>query len=148
VEESNIHFFSEAIDFQLENKASITKWLYQIAQEYHFEIEEINYIFCNDTYLLEINQEYLQHNTYTDIITFDNSEKPQKIISDIFISIERVRENAKKFNTTFENESLRVIIHGLLHLVGFKDKEVLEKELMTRAENESLDIYQSFFSKV
>lgn len=113
-------------------------WLKAIAAKEHFIIKELNYIFLNDEDLLKINIEYLNHNTYTDIITFDNSETKGKIESDIFISLERVEANAATFNTTFENELLRVLAHGLLHLCGYKDKKKSDIELMRKKEEEAL----------
>ena len=117
-------------------------WLKTIAAKEKFVIKELNYIFLDDEGLLKINMEYLNHDTYTDIITFDNSDASAgsagKIESDIFISLERVEANAKKFNTTFENELHRVLAHGLLHLCGYKDKTKKDATLMRQKEEESL----------
>ncbi len=117
-------------------------WLKTIAAKEKFVIKELNYIFLDDEGLLKINIEYLNHDTYTDIITFDNSDASAgsagKIESDIFISLERVEANAKKFNTTFENELHRVLAHGLLHLCGYKDKTKKDAILMRQKEEESL----------
>jgi len=98
-------------------------------------LKELNYIFCSDAYLLQINQQYLNHDTYTDIITFDNSETEKVITGDIFISIERIRENAAKYNITEADELHRVIIHGALHLLGYKDKTAVTKQKMTEKED-------------
>lgn len=131
----SIYFFNEEISFNLKNKIIIRSWINQtIIQEKH-QLEELNFIFCSDNYLLKINKEYLNHDTYTDIITFDNSSLPHEIIGDIFISIDRVKENAKSFDTTFINELNRVIIHGVLHLLGYKDKSKNDKALMTQKED-------------
>jgi rRNA maturation RNase YbeY len=131
----SICFFNEEISFNLKNKTIIRSWINQtIIQEKH-QLEELNFIFCSDNYLLKINKEYLNHDTYTDIITFDNSSLPHEIIGDIFISIDRVKENAKSFDTTFINELNRVIIHGVLHLLGYKDKSKNDKALMTQKED-------------
>ncbi len=100
----------------------------------------INYIFCSDKYLLEINQKYLNHNTLTDIITFDISDSPAEVIADIYISAERVRENASKLEVSLSAEVLRVIIHGALHLVGFRDKTRSEKAKMRAAEDKYLKL--------
>jgi rRNA maturation RNase YbeY len=116
----------------------IKPWLKAIAAKENHVIKELNYVFMNDEDLLKINIEYLNHDTYTDIITFDNSEENGKIESDISISLERVEANAKKFNTTFENELLRVMAHGLLHLCGYKDKKKADIEMMRKKEEESL----------
>ncbi|HRH58139.1 MAG TPA: rRNA maturation RNase YbeY [Chitinophagales bacterium] len=116
----------------------IKVWLKKIALKEKYIIQDLNYIFLDDEGLLKINMEYLNHDTYTDIITFDNSEAKGKIESDIFISLERVQANAKKFNTTVENELYRVLAHGLLHLCGYKDKNKTDIELMRKKEEEAL----------
>ena len=116
-----INFFSENIDFQLDNSESIIEWLHNSIQNESKKTGEINIIFCADTYLLELNKTYLNHDTFTDIITFNNVEK-NVISGDLFISIERVKENARKLNTSFLNELSRVMIHGVLHLIGYNDK--------------------------
>jgi probable rRNA maturation factor len=103
-------------------------------------IQEINYIFCSDSYLLSLNQGFLKHNTFTDIITFDNSEDPSSLEGEIYISIERVKENAKKYNVPIEDELSRVMIHGVLHLLGFKDKKPTEKALMRKKEEACLSL--------
>ena len=135
----SIHFFKEDITFDLRKISGKRKWLKDLSDHYSYEIMELNYIFCSDDYLLSINQEYLDHDTYTDIITFDNRETEEKVIeSDIFISVDRVKENAEKLAISFDNELARVMAHGLLHLVGFKDKTENEKTKMREAENEAL----------
>jgi rRNA maturation RNase YbeY len=136
-----IIFFEEDIKFTLQEKNKHKKWLREIAANGGFAIEELNYIFCSDEYLLQINQQYLNHNTYTDIITFDNSESDKKIISDIFISIDRVKDNATKEKTAFENELLRVMSHGLLHLMGYKDKNHEDKKTMRDLEDQSIRLF-------
>ena len=135
-----IAFLSEDITFELKEKLKHKAWLKDAAKAEGFKIGELNYIFCSDAYLLDINQKYLGHDTLTDIVTFDNSEEPEMIEGDIFISIERVRENALKFDTA-ESELKRVMVHGLLHLAGYKDKDKAQKELMTIKENEHLKTY-------
>jgi rRNA maturation RNase YbeY len=135
-----IAFLSEDITFELKEKQKHKAWLKDAAKAEGFKIGELNYIFCSDAYLLDINQKYLGHDTLTDIVTFDNSEDPKMIEGDIFISIERVRENALKFDTA-ESELKRVMVHGLLHLAGYKDKDKAQKELMTIKENEHLKTY-------
>lgn len=135
-----IAFLSEDITFELKEKLKHKAWLKDAAKAEGFKIGELNYIFCSDAYLLDINQKYLGHDTLTDIVTFDNSEVPKMIEGDIFISIERVRENALKFDTA-ESELKRVMVHGLLHLAGYKDKDKAQKELMTIKENEHLKTY-------
>ena len=122
----------------------IKSWLKAIAQQENYTIKDLNYIFLNDEDLLKINIEYLNHDTYTDIITFDNADTltsaSRKIESDIFVSLERVEANAKKFNTTYENELHRVLAHGLFHLCGYKDKKKSDVELMRKKEEESLEL--------
>ena len=130
-----ISFFEEDITFKLKDKAKVRAWLADTIVAEGFQLKELNYIFCSDAYLLQINQQYLDHDTYTDIVTFDNSEEEGKIISDIFISIERIRENAVKFNVTETTELHRVIIHGALHLLGYKDKSPADKQKMTQKED-------------
>ena len=132
-----IAFLTEDITFELKEKLKHKAWLKEAAKAEGFRIGELNYIFCSDDYLLDINQKYLGHDTLTDIVTFDNSEDPKMIEGDIFISIDRVQENALKFDTA-ESELKRVMIHGLLHLAGYKDKDKAQKELMTIKENEHL----------
>ena len=132
-----ITFLTEDITFGLKEKLKHKAWLNDAATAEGFTIGELNYIFCSDAYLLDINQKYLGHDTLTDIVTFDNSEDPKMIEGDIFISIERVRENAIKFDTK-DSELKRVMVHGLLHLAGYKDKDKAQKELMRNKENEHL----------
>jgi probable rRNA maturation factor len=103
-------------------------------------INEINYIFCSDSYLLSLNKGFLKHNTLTDIITFDNSEGTGSMEGEIYISIERVKENATKYDVSFEDELNRVMIHGILHLLGYKDKKPSEKALMRKKEEAYLSL--------
>ena len=130
--ETNIYYHSEC-DFQIQNEVSISKWLKDSLANENKELGEINYIFCEDNYLLKKNQEYLKHNTLTDIITFDYSQG-NKLSADIFISVERVKENAVIFAVSFEQELKRVIIHGILHLMGYKDKSEEESKIMRSKE--------------
>jgi rRNA maturation RNase YbeY len=129
-----IHFCTEDITFSLKEKLKHKAWLNEVAKQEGKKILELTYVFCSDEYLLQINQEYLNHDTLTDIVTFDNSEDPKKIEGDIFISIERVRENGNKLGT-LETELERVMVHGLLHLLGYKDKKKEDKALMTEKED-------------
>lgn len=132
-----IAFLTEDITFKLKEKLKHKAWLKDVAKVEGFKIGELNYIFCSDAYLLDINQKYLGHDTLTDIVTFDNSEDPSILEGDIFISVERVRENALTFDTE-SSELKRVMVHGLLHLIGYKDKGKAQKELMSKKENEHL----------
>jgi rRNA maturation RNase YbeY len=129
-----IHFCTEDTTFSLQEKLKHKAWLNEVAKQEGKKILELTYVFCSDEYLLQINQEYLNHDTLTDIVTFDNSEDPKKIEGDIFISIERVRENGIKLGTS-ETELERVMVHGLLHLLGYKDKKKEDKALMTEKED-------------
>jgi rRNA maturation RNase YbeY len=131
--DSNIYLHSEC-DFEAGSVSNLEPWIKTVITKENKTLGEINYIFCTDEYLLEKNQTFLNHNTYTDIITFDYSEENQ-ISGDIFISIERVKENARKFAVEFETELKRVMIHGVLHLIGYKDKSEDEQKLMREKEN-------------
>jgi len=133
-----ISFFNQSVSYKLPNKLKLKKWIKATIEREGYNLEQLNFIFCNDEYLLGINQQYLNHDTYTDIITFDNSEVEKLIIGDIFISIERVKENAKIYKTNDFDEVCRIIIHGTLHLLGYKDKGKIAKTLMTDKENEYL----------
>jgi len=131
--------FNYETSFQLKEENLLENWIEKVVSENGFEIGEINYIFCDDAYLHKLNVEFLQHDTLTDIISFDNSLG--KLISgDIFISVERVEENAADFKVSAEEEMHRVMIHGVLHYMGFKDKSVVEKSEMRNAENAALSI--------
>jgi probable rRNA maturation factor len=133
-----ISFTSQNIKFNLKKKTALKSWISFIIQKEKKELGEINYVFMSDEELIKTNIEFLDHHTYTDIITFDYCEG-ELINSDIFISIDRVKENAKTFDTTFENELHRVMIHGVLHLCGYKDKSKKDAELMRKKENSSLN---------
>ena len=134
-----ITFHEEDISYKLKNKTAVRKWITDTIVAEGYKLSELTYIFCTDEYLLKINQEYLDHDTYTDIITFDNSEKEGVIVGDIFISIERIYENAAKFGVTAEQELHRVLIHGTLHLLGYPDKTPAAKKKMTQKEDFYLD---------
>jgi rRNA maturation RNase YbeY len=130
-----INFFEEDISYKLNRKTALKRWITETIQAEGFKLKELNYIFCSDVYLLQINRQYLNHDTYTDIITFDNSENEKLIVGDIFISIDRIRENAANFSMTESDELHRVIIHGALHLLGYKDKTAVTKQKMTQKED-------------
>lgn len=135
-----IRFFSEEIPFKLAHPRKTSAWIKQAITKENGQLDELNYIFCSDQYLLSINQQYLNHNTLTDIITFGHSEKGAPISGDIYISIERVEENSKYFKISFEEELHRVIIHGILHLLGYKDKKSSDKALMRKKEEAYLSL--------
>ncbi len=131
--------FNSEIDFNLKNSDELSKWILKSIGNEGFEVDEINFIFCSDEYLLEKNIKFLNHSTLTDIISFDYTLG--KLISgDVFISIERVLENAESFNVSFEDELHRVMIHGILHYCGYKDKSIEEKELIRSKEDYYLSL--------
>lgn len=140
---SSIHFFVEDINFVLKNKRKIQKVLTILSEKEGKELGEISYIFCSDNYLLKINKKYLNADYFTDVITFDYCVG-NKISGDIYISIERVKENSKIFSQSFFNETLRVILHGALHLCGYKDKKPKEEKIMREKENFYLNEYSKF----
>jgi len=122
------------------SKTALKKWLQEVAVSENKSIAHLNYVFCNDSYLLGVNQKFLNHDTYTDIITFDNSHG-DFLSADIYISIDRVAENATISNAAFDNELLRVIVHGVLHLCGYKDKTKEEAALMRLKEDEKVSLF-------
>ena len=126
--------FNYETEFVLEKEEQLIQWVEKVIQEEVFKVGEINYIFCDDESLHKINVEFLQHDTYTDIISFDYS-LGKMINGDIYISVDRVKENAEKYNATFADEMHRVMIHGILHYVGYKDKTEDEKKEMRNKEN-------------
>lgn len=130
-----IHLFEEDISIKIKNKLNLKRWIKATIIAEKKSLGELNYIFCSDEYLHEMNVEYLNHDTLTDIITFDNSEVEDEITGDIFISIDRVIDNANKFEVSIEDELHRVMVHGVLHLIGYKDKKKEEKETMRFKEN-------------
>jgi rRNA maturation RNase YbeY len=130
-----IQFFEEDIAYKLKNKTGVRQWVTDTIIAEGYKLKELTYIFCSDAYLLQINLQYLDHDTYTDIVTFDNSANEGVVVGDIFISIDRIRENALKFNVTEITELHRVIIHGVLHLLGYTDKSVSAKKKMTQKED-------------
>lgn len=136
-----INFFNEDIDFKFKDKNNFKVWLKKVAEKEGFRITDLNYIFCSDQYLHKVNLEYLNHDTYTDIITFDNSEDESTIEGDIFVSIERITDNSKTLNTPFDEEIKRVIVHGLLHLCGYDDHSIEDKTEMRRLESKYMLIF-------
>ena len=135
----SIHYCSEDVSSPRMQKRKITSWIKETIAAENKTPGEISFIFCSDNYLLKINKQYLDHDYFTDIITFDYVEN--NIISgDIFISCDRVKENAGEYKTGFENELSRIIIHGVLHLLGFKDKNKTDKLLMTQKEDFYLNL--------
>lgn len=135
-----IHF--KALDVELPVFLGLLEkdWIAQVIQHFGKKTGEVFFLFCSDDYLLQMNKNFLQHDTFTDIITFDLSESDQFITGEIFISIDRVLDNAQKFNVSFSEELHRVLIHGVLHLLGFKDKTGEESALMREQENFCLSL--------
>ncbi|WP_411029379.1 rRNA maturation RNase YbeY [Spongiimicrobium sp. 3-5] len=127
-------------DFKLREETKFTDWITRIFESEQRVCERLDYIFCNDEYLLEINRKYLNHDTFTDIVTFDYSEGGN-VIGDIFISVERVKENGLDLNINFEDELLRVMSHGVLHLLGYNDKKAADVDLMREKENEKIKLF-------
>ena len=140
-----INFFSEQINFNLHEEEQIRIWINKMAETHDKNITTINYIFCSDKYLLKINQKYLNHDDYTDIITFNNSDNLNEIEGDIFISVERVKDNAHKAQQNFNDELRRVIIHGLLHLIGFNDSNKEERKIIRKKEDNCLFLLNKQF---
>jgi len=136
-----LNFFTENVDFDLLRPLKTKKWIKNTSISEGYEIADLNYIFCDDDYLLEINKQYLDHDYFTDIITFDNSEEDNVIEGDIYISVDRVRENAATFHADFETEMRRVLIHGLLHLMGYDDTDEKLKSAMRAKEDQYLLLF-------
>ena len=137
-----IYFSTENIDFDLKHKMKVKKWITEVIRKADGRVGDISYLFCDDAHLLGVNQTYLEHDTYTDIITFDYVEG-NRISGDILISVERVAENAQTFGVEFEQELHRVIIHGILHLLGQGDKTDPEAAQMRRREDEALRLWNT-----
>lgn len=142
-----IYFFSEEVKFTLPNKGKIRGWIKEIILREKKELGNLNFIFCKDSYLNEINIKYLNHDTLTDIITFDLSEKPNQISGDIFISIERVIDNSKTFKSNISSELNRVISHGILHLIGYNDQNTKDALIIRKKEDYYLSLLPNFISE-
>ncbi|MEQ9285552.1 MAG: rRNA maturation RNase YbeY [Cyclobacteriaceae bacterium] len=138
----SVQFFYEDTAFSLLSPDSINTWISNCIQQEGFTLQALNFIFCSDEYLHKINVEYLDHDYYTDIITFDNSEEGDQIEGDIFISVERIQDNSEEHTVSFMEELHRVIIHGVLHLTGYNDKSDSEKKEMREKENAYLSLLQ------
>lgn len=132
--------YNSNTDFELTNVVQVTNWLDAVAASEEATIEELTYVFVSDDELYDMNVKYLNHNTLTDIITFNYADN-HIVSGDIFISIDRVADNAKEYKVSFENELYRVMVHGLLHLLGYNDKSADEQDLMTKKENEKLKMF-------
>ena len=138
----SINFLSEGIEFKVKNQNKLRAWIKKVIETEGKKLSTLVYIFCSDSYLLTINQDFLKHKTLTDIITFDYSLEG-RVDGEIYISIERVSENALKFGKTIEDELHRVMIHGVLHILGFKDKSPSQKSIMRKKEEACLSLLSS-----
>lgn len=138
-----ISYQTEGVEIPAIKKRETTAWIKAVAETYGKKVGEIAYIFCSDEKILEVNRQYLQHDYYTDIITFDYCEG-KKLSGDLFISLDTVRTNAEQFDAAYETELYRVIIHGILHLCGINDKGPGEREIMEAAENKALEMRKDF----
>lgn len=136
----SVRFFSEGVSFKLKHSRKTVRWIKETIANENCTVGELSFIFCTDEYLMSINVDFLKHHTLTDIITFDHAENKGEISGDIFISIDRVKENAPKFNSTFEEELHRVLVHGVLHLIGYGDKSQSEKTEMRKKEDAYLSL--------
>ncbi|MBP3716184.1 MAG: rRNA maturation RNase YbeY [Paludibacteraceae bacterium] len=132
-----ISFYAEDIEMPKLKKTALKAWIKAVAEKHGFKLGDIAYIFCSDKRILEVNRQFLSHDYYTDIITFDYTEG-NKISGDLFISLDTVKSNAEKFDTDYDQEFHRVVIHGILHLCGINDKGPGEREIMEANENEAL----------
>ncbi|MEO5979731.1 MAG: rRNA maturation RNase YbeY [Chryseolinea sp.] len=137
---SSIRFFNEEVEFKLDHPRKTSNWIKLAVLQERGTISELNFIFCSDSFLHSINVKYLNHSTLTDIITFDNGSDANAIDGEIYISIPRVMENARSFDKTFDNELHRVIIHGVLHLIGYSDKTTRQKSVMRKKEDSYLSL--------
>ncbi|MEM9569613.1 MAG: rRNA maturation RNase YbeY [Bacteroidota bacterium] len=136
----SIHFFQERVSFTLPCHELFSRWLTRVVKGENRTIDHINYIFCSDNYLLKINQTHLQHDTFTDVITFNYGTAEAPLLADIYISIRRIRENSTKFKATFWKELARVMVHGILHVLGYKDRIAADKTKMRAKEDYALSL--------
>ena len=138
--EALLQFFSEEVDFNLPDEARVHDWILTVIAEEALKASVINIIFCNDEYLLDLNQKFLDRDTLTDVIAFDYREEGGEVSGDVFISIERIRDNASQLQQSLDHELHRVLIHGILHLCGYSDKSIEEKAEMTSKEDKYLTL--------
>ena len=135
-----ISFYAEDIDFKMSKPLKTKTWIRKVIQKERKKLSSLSYVFCSDEFLSKLNIEYLKHKALTDIITFDYSDESGSIVAEIYISIPRVKENGDLYKTGFDNELHRVMIHGVLHLVGYSDKKPSEKALMRKKEEACLSL--------
>ena len=139
---STINFLSKKIEMPEFDQEKVKAWIVEVARLHDRKVGDLTYIFCNDEKILEVNIEFLQHDYYTDIITFDYSTK-RKISGDLFISLDTVKSNAELFVKDYDEEFMRVVIHGVLHLCGINDKGEGEREIMEQHENDALALWKN-----
>jgi probable rRNA maturation factor len=142
----SIHFYFDNVGVTLKDRKKLKNFVTRIVAMEKRNLSALNYVFCNDKTLLEINRKYLDHNFYTDVLTFDLSFSPKEILADIYISLDRVRENAKDLKIPLKEELPRVMFHGLLHLCGYNDKTKVQKKVMREKENLYVDLYFERFT--
>ena len=135
-----ISFYAEDIDFKMSKPLKTKTWIRKVIQKERKKLFSLSYVFCSDEFLSQLNTKYLKHKALTDIITFDYSDESGSIVAEIYISIPRVKENGDLYKTGFDNELRRVMIHGVLHLVGYSDKKPSEKALMRKKEEACLSL--------
>ncbi len=140
-----INFYEEDANAHLRNRRAIKQWIKEVISSYKLSLGNISYIFCSDDYLLNINRQYLSHDYYTDVITFDYDEN-DIVSGDIFISVDTVKSNSEQYSVSYNCELYRVIIHGVLHLCGLKDKSPEDAKVMREAEEKSLQLLRTQFS--
>jgi probable rRNA maturation factor len=145
-DKSKIHFFFENVPPIFKKKGKLKKFIDSIFKKEGKKLSTLNYIFCTDQALLEINRQYLHHDFYTDVISFNLSDSPDEIIADVYISLDRIRENAKSFKKSIKEELHRVIFHGVLHLCGYHDKISSDKKIMRQKEEIYLNLYFNRFT--
>ena len=138
---TKVHFFSHDIPTSLKNTANLKHFIELIFKKEMESLDSINYIFCSDIAILEINKKYLNHDFYTDVITFDLSQDNKALSAEVYVSIERIRDNAKQLGLSIKSELHRVLFHAALHLCGYNDKKEKDKEIMRKKENELLAKY-------
>ena len=137
MKQSSIQFHNADIAFVLPRKTILRSWIQKVCRSHQFSVSQIQFVFCSDEYLLDINRQFLQHDYYTDIITFDNTQDHQ-VELEAYISLDRVRDNAKQNKETIQRELHRVMIHGVLHALGYKDKKSSDAQAMRTAEENAL----------
>lgn len=145
--QSKVCFFFDTVKITLNNRRELKRFIEQLFRKEGKKLLSLNYVFCSDKKLLQVNQDYLKHDYYTDIITFDLSDTSASIVGEIYISADRVKDNAQQLGVSFRSEIHRVIFHGALHLCGYGDKNKTEIQEMRRLEDKYLHLYQAFHMK-